>query len=92
MPEFAQFACHVMRAGAGFHDDGASVEVSEELGQLLTRYLPSKHGVARLVLAVKVKRTFAEIDSNYGHILHGVVLRLMNPFSVTHYQMGRTIP
>jgi hypothetical protein len=55
-----------MGTGASFHDHGTGVKRGEKFGKLLAADLLAKHGFAVPVLAVKVKRMLAQIDSNGG--------------------------
>jgi hypothetical protein len=65
-----QLASHVARTGTGFRDDGARLQSSEGLDQLLATYLPVEHGFAMPILSVKVKRVLAQINPNERDFLH----------------------
>jgi hypothetical protein len=83
MAASGQLARHVMGASAGFHDHGAGGKRSEKLDQLLTADLLAKHGLAVSILAVKMKRMLAQIDSNQHYVLHDGLPQKRTPYRVT---------
>jgi hypothetical protein len=70
MIEVRQFARNEMGAGTGFHHDGASMERGKKLKELLAVHLPAKHCLAMPVLAMKVERMLAQVDSYQRHVFH----------------------
>lgn len=60
----------MMGAGTRFHHHGTSVELGEELDQVLAAELLAQQSFAMPVLAVHVEAVLAEINADERNVLH----------------------
>ncbi|MCY1407779.1 hypothetical protein D3C76_1439910 [compost metagenome] len=75
MPQLGDFLRHEMGAATGFHHDGAGFQFRQILGECCARKLSAVNLVAAIILSMKMKGMFSEVDGGNSYVVHGNDLR-----------------
>jgi hypothetical protein len=87
MAERHQVARHVVRAGTGFHDNGAGREDGQKGDELLAGALLAEYLLAAGILPMQMERVLPKVNPNQCHFLHD---GLLNRQRKTPYKRNRS--